>query len=94
MCRNFLGNYSRCSKNNYGSFKLVQSDLDDLYVLDMAYVSDSTTTDSLVEADQAISIAESAMNDDTDILNQIPHTIVTHHTRHHTPLSSPLMTMT
>ena len=56
-------------KNDDGPFKLVQSDLDDLYVLDLTLVSDGTTTEDLAEADQALSIAESAMNDDKDILN-------------------------
>lgn len=56
-------------KSHFDPFKLVQSDLDESYVLDLALVSDGTTIENSTEVDQALSIAEPATNDDQNILN-------------------------
>ena len=48
--------------NDY-SFKLLQSDLDELKLVNSTLVPDGKTTDDFTDADQTLSVAESATID-------------------------------
>ena len=56
-------------EDNDDLFKLLQSNLDEWKLLNPILVPDGTTTDDFTEADQALSVAESASIDNGEILN-------------------------
>ena len=56
-------------EDNDDLFKSLQSNLDELKLLDPILVPDGTTTDDFTKNDQALSVAESASIDNREILN-------------------------
>ena len=56
-------------EDNDDLFKSLQSNLDELKLLDPILVPDGTTTDDFTKTDQALSVAESASIDNREILN-------------------------
>ena len=56
-------------EDNDDPFKSLQSDMDELKLLDPTLVPDGTTAEDFTDADQTLSVAESATTDDDEILN-------------------------
>ena len=65
----FLETQADPVEDNDDSFKSLQSDLDELKLLNTKLVPDGTIADDFTDADQTLSLAKSATIDDQEILN-------------------------
>ena len=65
----YLETQADAIEDNDDPFKSLQSDMDELKLLDPTLVPDGTTAEDFTDADQTLSVAESATTDDDEILN-------------------------